>query len=215
MAIQEVKVMRVKVDPNPRGSATTHVTMPSANPFERETLSVRPANQPVEMLPGMGEDPYAMDYGAFSQYEASLTPQAGGGVIATDPAARAAEVESGDSSWWGDWGGAVKNIFGAAVDVGASAATAEVQARQQAEIIKQQQAASQQTAMMTLLANRAQPIPTSSPTVMPAVNPTITYMPAPAPGGMSKAIPVAIGVAVLVGVGAMFMMKGGGSRRRR
>lgn len=54
MATQLVPTMRVAVDQNPRGSATAHVTMPSSNPFEREELSVRRANQPNASIPGVG-----------------------------------------------------------------------------------------------------------------------------------------------------------------
>ena len=54
MATQLVPTMRVTVDPNPRGSATAHVTMPAANPFERETLAIRRANQPNASIPGVG-----------------------------------------------------------------------------------------------------------------------------------------------------------------
>lgn len=53
-----VPTMPMRVDPNPRGSATKHVTMAGDNPFEREVLAVRGANAPLmvtnSMLPGMG-----------------------------------------------------------------------------------------------------------------------------------------------------------------
>ena len=54
MATQLVPTMRVAVDQNPRGSATAHVTMPSSNPFEREQLAIRRANQPNASIPGVG-----------------------------------------------------------------------------------------------------------------------------------------------------------------
>jgi len=58
MARLIVPTMPMRVNPNPRGSATKHVTMSGDNPFERETLAVRGANSPMvvtnAMLPGMG-----------------------------------------------------------------------------------------------------------------------------------------------------------------
>lgn len=56
MARVLVPTLNAKVNPNPRGSATAHVTMAEANPFKRNTTAVREANQPVlhQMMPGMG-----------------------------------------------------------------------------------------------------------------------------------------------------------------
>lgn len=56
MARVIVPTMKAKVNPNPKGSATAHVTMAEANPFKRNTTAVREANQPVlhQMMPGMG-----------------------------------------------------------------------------------------------------------------------------------------------------------------
>lgn len=190
MAIQQVPVMRVKVDPNPRGSATTHVSMPASNPFEREEISVRPANQPREMLPGMG-DVFSDPYG-------------------TQPTPIAPEPQKEESSF--DWGGLFSNITSRVADVGATYAKSEIEAQQQADLIKKQQAAEQQTALMRLVSAGAQKVPvTNTPQIIPVVNPAPQGLMQPQQAPSSK-LPWIIGGAVVLGIGAMFLMKG---KRRR
>lgn len=56
MATVLVPTLAAKVDHNPKGSATTQVTMRANNPFESKVVATRSANQPLlnSALPGMG-----------------------------------------------------------------------------------------------------------------------------------------------------------------
>lgn len=76
MATQVVPTMRMKLDQNPRGSATATASMPAANPFEREAISVRPANQPLSMMPGMGNADGSLGFSFTDFFEDTLVPTA-------------------------------------------------------------------------------------------------------------------------------------------
>lgn len=191
MATQLVPVMRVKVDPNPRGSATSHVTMPAANPFEREELSVRSANQPGGSMPGMGEFNFDFSTGTTTGAE-SL------------PAAKAAPEAQ---SWWG---GLLQNVASSAVKVGQGWATHELTKPDDKSI----QTDPTQVLMAAAMANMNKPTANQ----LPAVNPNVMYPPQPAGmGSTTKTMMIVGGVAAVGIIGFMMMNKkgGGGGRRRR
>jgi hypothetical protein len=180
--------MRVKVDPNPRGSATTHVTMPAANPFEREELSVRSANQPRQMMPGMGQFDFDFNAGTTTGADAL-------------PAAQSAPADTG-SSWWG---GLLQNISSAAINVGQSAAISHLSKPEDQSI----QTDPTQALMAAAVANMNRPTAQQ----LPAVNPNVVIQ--QPPSQMGKYMPLIIGGVAVAGILGFMMMKGGGGRRRR
>jgi len=202
MATQLVPVMRVKVDPNPRGSATSHVTMPAANPFERETLSVRTANQPPQ-LSGLGDvfDPtaeFSFDYGQSPQQNDFLF---------NDPALmRSPEdtPEPAEPSWLGKL---LQGLTGSAIKVAETAAITKMKSKQDKSI---QTNPTQQLLMAYAMKKMGQP----QMSQMYAVNPNMMYPP-PKP---SSRLPIVVGGLAVVGiVGYMMLNKGGsgGKTRRR
>lgn len=204
MARQLVPTMRVKVDPNPKGSATTHVTMASANPFERGVTSVREANQPDtrSMLPGMG--------GFFDDFSAGFTGDN------NTPGGTA----EGGSATSGGWGGMFGNIANKLVDPLTDVGT---------ELLKQkvikpvntgpsQQDMINAAIMGQLVGNKAAPMPSPQPQALPGQTPPqpiiVTAPPQPQPqpvvqrGGMANYMPWIIGGVAVLGIGAMFLMRG-------
>lgn len=89
-----------RYNPNPRGSATTTVTMRSDNPFER---GVRASN--ARMLPGMGA----------LEIPSSLTQSL-----------PASTVEAAKSTTGINWGGITENLLNTAVKVGGDIATTKL-----------------------------------------------------------------------------------------
>lgn len=187
MATQLVPVMPVRIDPNPRGSATSHVTMPSANPFEREAISVRTANQPGGSMPGMGD----------------------GGIFDSTFAAASKPLESSGGGF--NWGGLFSDITSSVIDVGATAYKSELEKKRAEDLLKAQQANQLQSTMAQVIAGQAaQPAPTPTIQQLP-----VGYPSAAPPSSMSKAIPWVIGGVAVLAVGGLLFMKGGGKGRRR
>jgi hypothetical protein len=204
MATVLVPTMRAKYDPNPRGSATAHVTMAAANPFERESVSVRAANQPRDMLPGMGD--FWTD---FRTGFTGDTSTGSGGATSTGTTA-----EGGTSSSWGSMFGSIfKPIVDAGVQIGAQALDKELNPAQPTQNLDMNTILAMQLAQN----NQTQQIPSSQPAplpnagqahTLPAVN--VNMPPQPQPSKPNY-MPWVIGGVAVLAVGGFFMMK----RRRR
>lgn len=201
MAIQYVPTLAVRVDNNPKGSATKHVTMRADNPFERQAPVMRSANQPRDMLPGMG----AFDYMApipDTQGVATPSIQAGG---------QTASGTSSTSSGWGDFfGGLTKSLTSAAVDVGSAYATSQLVDKRvdtgpstqdlMTMAVMQQMTAAQGASLpapqpVFLQAPQAQPLPIIAP---PA--------PQPAPQKSNALLWAGLGIGALVLIGGGFLV---------
>lgn len=206
MATQIVPTMRMKVNPNPRGSATTHVTMPGANPYERESVSIRPANQPRDMLPGMGD--------FSSDFQAALTGDNAGGT------ATGSATAAGDgSSTWGSFFG---KLTDSVLSVGTGLAKSKIEQRQMEKLQEQQKQQNLQTSLINLIAadkaskiQRPQIVAQPTTQTQPLPHGQLPT-PAPRPSGMGMKTPLIIGAVAVAAVGGyMLMRKGGGRRRRR
>lgn len=200
MATQIVPVMRVRVDPNPRGSATSHVTMPAANPFEREELSVRSANKPTEMLPGMGYVPQEMLPGMGDDISF--------GAASKDTAFDTFGEKSTDNGFsWGEFG---QGLTESILDIGEAFAINEIKGRQMENL---QEAQGTQDIQEQLIRTMGRRRPTQQ---MPAVNPNQVYVPPPRRGlGTGTTVALVAGGVAVVGLLGFMMMQGGGRRRRR
>lgn len=220
MAILQVPTMRAKVDRNPRGSATTHVTMAASNPFERGITQVRQANQPSarSMVPGLG--------GFFDDFSAGFTgepaPSATPGG-ADGSATATTTTEEGGSSWGNLFGSITGSITQALTPVAQDAARAYVQKEigpkeQKPSAMEQMMAA---IGMKTLQTPQTTPQPTypaahlpgSQITALPGQNPpqpisiTVPTPPPSSGGGMTKILPWAIGGVAILAVGGIFLMR--------
>jgi len=214
MARVMVPTMRARVDPNPRGSATSHVTLPSANPMEREVTSLRPANQPrgmqvTQMPSGLGSS-FAEDFQSGFTGEAPAADASGNPV---DAGASSGGGGTG-TPWW-------QKITGALVEgVGVPLLREKVLDSPQPQ---------------RLPTRGQQPVPTgpgshqlpaAGPATLPNANPTKPLpvgvpgaMPAPggampAPGGASNIVPWIVGGAAVLGVGAILLTRKPKAKRR-
>ena len=207
MARINIPTMRVKVDANPKGSATTHVTMPGDNPFERGVTHLRSANQPSvrAMLPGMGH----VD-GWFDDFASGFSGKPGPGTTAkASDGATAGGADSSKSATSNGWG----NIIGKIADTGLNIGTQYLQADIAKKIAK-----AQTTHYLPTPAPAPAPVPQptrlpgqTSPQPIVITTPAQAVPPAPTPqsqsSGMAKAIPWVIGGVGLLVVTGMFMMR--------
>lgn len=206
MATQLVPVMRVKVNPNPRGSATSHVTMPAANPFERETLSVRTANQPPQ-LSGLGAEDYStFDPNMDFSFDFGGSPKTDEFRF-NDPALMRSPddvAQPKEPSWIGKL---LQSLTGSAVKVAETAAITKLKSRQDQSLPTN---STQQ--MLTAFAMQRMRQPQMQQ--LPAINPNAMYLP---PRSSSRLPLVVGGLAVAGIVGYMMLNKGGsgGKTRRR
>lgn len=185
--------MRALVNPNPQGSATKHVTMPAANPFEARVTRVRLANAPRDMLPGMGD--------FATSFAGALTGQTPGGTApavtpSTDPApAPVAEgTQQAPQSFWAKLGETVLNV-------GSQFAISSIQTDQTKDLLKAQAKAIQAGVPTTL----ATPGITALPIGVPGA--------APASSTLAKTLPWLIGAAAVAGVGFILLRRRKGARR--
>lgn len=209
MATVMVPTMRAKVDHNPRGSATTHVTMPEANPFQRETVSVRVANQPKDMLPGMGE--LGEEGGFWSGFSAGFTgqPADGSGTSGTTGTPTA----GGGSQWGNLFGSILQPIVQTGIDVGKDALINELRPSQPT------QGLDQDAITTMLIANQMNQQPAPQPAQLPNAGqaqqlPVINVTAPPAQQQAPQKtnyLPWIIGGAAVLAVGGIFLMK----RKRR
>lgn len=198
MAIQRVPVMPVRVNPNPKGSATTHVVMPAANPFERETLQVRSANQPASAMPGMGDFDFG-EGGSGFDFDAS-TFQA---PSATSTVKAPTSGGGGLMSWAG---GLLKDLTGAAIDVGKTAAVNELSKPKDQNLPSTGAQGLLALAAQNLASKRAKQLPSAGVQPMP-----VGY---PAPSGMAKYTPWIIGAVAVAAVGGFVMLRSGKPTRK-
>lgn len=208
MATQIVPVMRVRVDANPRGSATKHVTMPSANPYERETLSIRDGNNPRSMMPGLGaEDQFGFDWGNIQQsYDAAVAP--------TTPAVAPTSSSGGffDSLWGGisSIGTAIlPSVLQVGTQVGTAALTQELTKPSSTKVDPNL------TAMQMLIAaQQAQQVPVSPATSLPVGQQQPIIIQQPSSSISSKTLLIGGGIAAAA-VAGYFLLRGGKGRSRR
>jgi hypothetical protein len=212
MATQIVPVMRVSVDANPRGSATKHVTMPSANPYERETVTLRDGNNPRSMLPGLGaEDQFGFDFSNMSsQYSDYQAAPSGTPAPAVEPA-------SGGffDSMWSGISSIGQQVLPSILQVGTQVGTTALQN----ELNKppSTRVDPNLTAMQMLIAaQQAQQVPSTPPTSMPVTSgsqqPIIIQQPS-SPGISSKTLMIGGGIAAAA-VAGYFLLKGRGTKGR-
>lgn len=184
--------MRALVNPNPQGSATKHVTMPAANPFEARVTRVRLANAPQDMMPGMGD--------FATSFAGALTGQTPGGnapavTPSTDPVAQGTQqAPAASTSIWAKLGETVLNV-------GSQWAISSIQTDQTKDLLKAQ----------------AKAIQAGVPTTLPAPGitalPVGTASPASTSSALAKTLPWLIGAAAVAGVGFILLRRRKGARR--
>jgi len=192
MATVMVPTMRAQVDANPRGSATKHVTMAAANPFERKVTRLRASNQRRDMLPGMGHG-----LGDFwDDFSSGFTGDGG----STD----------GGSTGGGVWG----KLTGQLVEsIGIPLLQEELLPKPEDQRLQTTQSTRlQSSGSQAIPSTQSAPMPTERMYVMPTALPPPQ---SPEGGGFGRYAPwLLLGGGAIVAA-AIVMHKKGGSRRRR